>query len=143
MTPLRHENTQNVSHVYPLGTIAIENFKTYYNRKKRMLTYRFLLKNKKDDGINSSGYLFVTLKSALLSPDTWITYPRTTLIDGAPHYYREGDPFTISRYKVITHNIHVHHNYDEATIRVFSEKGDLLLCENFNVPSPSTRMAGN
>ena len=120
-------------HTSQHSTLAIENFQAGFNAQKKRFNYSFLLKNKKPESTMTSGYTFVILKSAGLSPEQWLTHPKTTLLEGIPQYHKEGDPFSISKYKIISKNIPIQHTYESATVFVFSSNGDLLLTENFGL----------
>jgi hypothetical protein len=80
-----------------------------------------------------SGYIFIILKSESLGSEHWLAYPQTVLVNGAPQNFRDGEFFSISKQKVITRDISTHYFYDSAAIFVFSNDGNLVLKETFNV----------
>jgi hypothetical protein len=113
--------------------LSIENFEANFDVSRKLFRYSFLLKNKTSKNIPASGYIFLILKSEGLGAEHWLADPQTILSNGVPQNFKDGDPFSITRYKVIAKDISIQHVYDSASIFVFSDDGKLVLKENFNL----------
>jgi len=113
--------------------LSIENFEASFDLSRHLFRYSFLLKNKTAKNSPSSGHIFLILKSEAAGADGWLADPHTVLSNGVPQNFRDGDPFSISRHKMITKDIAVQHIYDSASIFVFSDDGKLVLREIFNL----------
>jgi hypothetical protein len=114
--------------------LSIENFKAYYNPARNLVRYKFLLKNQSEDS-TVSGRIFVVLKSGDANSTSWLVFPKTALNDGTPKNYKDGDPFSISKYKIIQNHISTNAVYDSIVIYVFSTDGSLTLKNSFNIRS--------
>ncbi|MGD1152091.1 MAG: hypothetical protein ABR911_04360 [Syntrophales bacterium] len=113
--------------------LSIENFEANFDVSRKLFRYSFLLKNKTSKNTPASGYIFLILKSEGLGAEHWLADPQTILSNGVPQNFKDGDPFSITRYKVIAKDISIQHVYDSASIFVFSDDGKLVLKENFNL----------
>ena len=111
--------------------LSIENFEANFDLTRKLFRYSFLLKNKTSK--NASGYIFLILKSDGSGAERWLADPQTNLSNGVPQNFRDGDPFSITRHKVIAKDIPIQHVYDSASIFVFSDDGKLVLREIFNL----------
>ncbi|MGZ3594416.1 MAG: hypothetical protein ACXWMH_00155 [Syntrophales bacterium] len=111
--------------------LSIENFEANFDLSRKLFRYSFLLKNKISE--NASGYIFLILKSDGSGAERWLADPQTNLSNGVPQNFRNGDPFSITRHKVIAKDVSIQHVYDSASIFVFSEDGKLVLREIFNL----------
>lgn len=124
-----------VSTVTQSYNLSIENFEANFDLSRKLFSYSFLLKNKTSKNTPASGYIFLILKSDGLGPENWLADPQTILSNGTPQNFKDGDPFSITRHKVIAKDISIQHAYDTASIFVFSDDGKLVLKENFNLKS--------
>ena len=115
--------------------LSIENFEANFDLSRKLFRYSFLLKNETSKNTPASGYIFLILKSEGLGAEHWLADPQTILSNGVPQNFKDGDPFSITRYKVIAKDISIQHVYDSASIFVFSDDGKLVLKENFNLRS--------
>lgn len=115
--------------------LSIENFEANFDLSRKLFRYSFLLKNKTSKNTPESGYIFLILKSEGLGAEHWLADPQTILSNGAPQNFKDGDPFSITRHKVIAKDIFIRHVYDVASIFVFADDGKLVLKENFNLRS--------
>jgi len=115
--------------------LSIENFEANFDLSRKLFCYSFLLKNKASINTPESGYIFLILKSEGLRAEHWLADPQTILSNGAPQNFKDGNPFSITRHKVIAKDIFVQRVYDVASIFVFSDDGKLVLKENFNLRS--------
>ena len=113
--------------------LSIENFEANFDLSRKLFRYSFLLKNETSKNTPASGYIFLILKSEGLGAEHWLADPQTILSNGVPQNFKDGDPFSITRYKVIAKDISIQHVYDSASIFVFSDDGKLVLKENFNL----------
>jgi len=114
--------------------LTIENFQAHYDSGKKLIRYKFLLKNQSEDTA-VSGHIFVILKSDVPGSGPWLVFPKTVLNDGTPKNFKDGDPFFISKYKIIQNRIPTHTIYDSIMIYVFSNSGNLILKNSFNIRS--------
>ncbi len=112
--------------------LSIENFQARYDPGKKLVRYKFLLKNQSEDSA-VSGRIFVVLKSGDANSTPWLVFPKTALNDGTPKNYKDGDPFSISKYKIIQNHISTNAFYDSIVIYVFSIDGSLTLKNSFNI----------
>ena len=126
------EKVSQDTNVVSLQKVAIENFQASYNPGKKQFRYTFLLKNQSENA-PISGYLFVILKSGIPGPDSWLVFPKVDLNDGIPKNFKDGDPFSISKYKIITNHISTRDIYESVLIYVFSNDGSLIKKENFDI----------
>jgi hypothetical protein len=115
--------------------LSIENFEANFDLSRKLFRYSFLLKNKTSKNTPASGYIFLILKSEGSGAEHWLADPQTILSNGIPQNFKDGDPFSITRHKVIAKDISIQHVYDAASIFVFSDDGKLVLKENFNLRS--------
>jgi hypothetical protein len=113
--------------------LSIENFRANFDLSRRLFRYSFLLKNNTSKNTPASGYIFLILKSEGSGAEHWLADPQTALPNGVPQNFKDGDPFSITRHKVIEKNISIKHVYDSASIFVFSDDGKLVLKENFSL----------
>jgi hypothetical protein len=113
--------------------LSIENFEATFDLSRQLFRYSFLLKNKTSKNVPASGYIFLILKSDGSGAERWLSYPQTNLSNGVPQNFRDGDPFSITRHKIIAKDISIQHVYDSASIFVFSDDGKLVLREIFNL----------
>ncbi len=114
-------------------SLSIENFKARFDLTKQSFRYTFLLKNKNSKSTTASGYIFVILKSGGLESENWLVHPQTDLLNGVPQNFKNGDPFSIIKHKVIDKNITAQYIYNTLEIFVFSNDGNLVLRESFNL----------
>lgn len=116
--------------------LTIQNLKATYDPQKKSFRYKFFLKNLSENA-TISGYTFVILKSGVSDSTPWLVFPKTVISDGAPQNFKEGDFFSISRGKVISNHIPTPNIYDSVLIYVFSNDGNLILKESFNIKGRS------
>jgi hypothetical protein len=120
------------TNVVSLQRVAIENFQASYNPAKKQFHYNFLLKNQLENA-PMSGYLFVILKSGIPGQDSWLAFPKAELNDGIPKNFKDGDPFSIRKYKNIANHISTRDIYETVLIYAFSSDGSLILKESFDI----------
>jgi hypothetical protein len=125
--------TEPVIAVTQSYNLSIENFEANFDLSRKLLRYSFLLKNKTSKNAPASGYIFLILKSDGSGAELWLADPQTNLSNGVPQNFKDGDPFSITRHKIISKDISIQHAYDSASIFVFSDDGKLVLREIFNL----------
>ena len=126
-------DTATVIAVTQSYNLFIENFEANFDLSRQLFRYSFLLKNKTSKNAPASGYIFLILKSEGSGAERWLSDPQTNLSNGVPQNFKYGDPFSITRHKVIAKDISIQHVYDSASIFVFSDDGKLVLREIFNL----------
>jgi hypothetical protein len=114
-------------------SLSIENFRARFDLTKQSFRYTFLLKNKTSKNTTASGYIFVILRSEGMGSEHWLVYPHTVFLNGVPQNFKDGDPFSIIKHKNINKNITTQYIYDTFEIFVFSDEGNLVLREVFNL----------
>ncbi len=124
-----HDNEISIAAVNSYN-LFIEDFRSHFDFRRKLFRYSFLIRNKDSKNATTSGYIFVILKSEGLGPDQWLPEPQTTLTNGVPQNFKDGDPFSITKHKVITKDISTQHIYDSASIFVFSNDGKRILEKN-------------
>ncbi|HBH88123.1 MAG TPA: hypothetical protein DDY17_11080 [Syntrophaceae bacterium] len=127
-----HENEISIAAVNSYN-LSIEDFRSRFDLRRKLFHYSFLIRNKDAKNATASGYIFVILKSEGLGPDQWLPYPQTILTNGVPQNFKDGDPFSITKHKVITKDISTQHIYDSTLIFVFSNDGKRILEKNFSL----------
>jgi hypothetical protein len=114
-------------------TLSIEDFSSRFDVTRKLFRYSFLLKNKNSKNATITGYIFVILKSERLGQDQWLSYPQTTLVNGVPQNFKDGDPFSITKYKAIAKDISTQYMYDSISIFAFSHDGKIIQEKNFSL----------
>jgi len=115
--------------------LTVEDFSASYDPVKKSVRYRFLLKNHSEES-SISGYIFIIIKPELPSSEPWLVIPKTILNDGKPKNFKDGEPFSISKYKIISKHISVQNLYNSIWIYVFSGNGSFILEEHFSIKNP-------
>lgn len=109
--------------------IAIEKFTVTRTGTGGDLAVRFDIRNlsKKPGGI--SGRIFTVLKRENTSESNWLVVPKAPLKNGIPSLYRQGQYFSISRFKPVQFTIKNQANPDQfkkASIYIFNDDGELM-----------------
>ena len=110
-------------------TIAIEKFTVTRTGTDGDLAVRFDIRNlsKKPGGI--SGRIFTVLKPENAIESKWLVVPAAPLKNGIPSLYRNGQYFSISRFKPVQFTIKNQANpklFKKASIYIFNDDGDLM-----------------
>jgi len=115
--------------------VSIDNFNVYYDKDNNILNIQYIIVKKTSLDEKIAGYTIAVLKNNVVNQNEWIVLPQGNLIKGKPSG-KTGQIFIISNLKKVNFKITQLTNpnqFDEATIFVFSEKGDLLLEKDFPV----------
>ena len=121
-------------------SVAVENFKVSPRADENLLRVQFKIKNTSPNSQRVSGHAIVVLKGEHLQQNKWLSIPGVSLSDGKPTGRQRGYTFGINYFKTmrfktnLPKSIEIYHN---ATVFIFSQKGDLLLEQDFPVKLPS------
>jgi len=121
-------------------SVAIENFKIYPKPDENLLRVQFKIKNTSPNAQRVAGHTIVVLKGEQLRQNQWLTIPRISLSNGKPTGRQRGHSFGISHFKTMRFKTNLPKSpeiYRDATVFIFSKKGDLLLEKNFPVNLPA------
>lgn len=118
------------------STMAVEAFQARFDRKKMAFRIRFELLNRDLNRETATGYVFVALKPQRPGSGDWPTYPKTVFRNESAQNFRDGDPFSIIKKKILKvtiGNISVPEAYEAAVIYVYASDGSLVLKKNFDL----------
>lgn len=105
-------------------------------RGNNVLSYSFKVTNAGPDNAPVSGYTFAILKPDPGEPSSWISNPKTTLVNGMPKYFKKGEYFSINRYKTTRgrfEKLPELNSLTIITILVFSNDGKLILKRDYKI----------
>ena len=114
--------------------VSVDNFNIYYDKNKHILNVQYIVKKTSLDE-KIAGHTVVVLKNNEVNQHEWIVLPQSKLIKEKPSG-KSGQRFIISNLKKVNFKVTPLTNpnqFNQATIFVFSEKGELLLEKNFPV----------
>jgi hypothetical protein len=120
-------------------SVALEDFNLSADAEENLLRVQFKIKNTSANSQRVAGYAIVVLKGEQLRTDKWLAIPRIALSDGRPTGRQRGYAFGINHFKTMrfkTNLPRAPEMYQQATAFIFSEKGDLLLEQDFPVNLP-------
>ena len=121
-------------------SVAIENFKVYPKANENVLRVQFKIKNTSTNNQRVAGHTIVVIKGEQLRQNQWLTIPRISLSNGKPTGRQRGHSFGISNFKTMRFKTNLPKSpeiYREASVFIFTKKGDLLLEKNFSVNLPA------
>ncbi|MCP4629176.1 MAG: hypothetical protein GY850_37580, partial [bacterium] len=121
-------------------SVAIENFKIYPEADENLLRVQFKIKNTSPNAKRVAGHTIVVLKGEQLRQNQWLTIPRILLSNGKPTGRQRGHLFGISNFKTMRFKTNLPKSpevYRDASVFIFTQKGDLLLEKNFPVNLPA------
>jgi hypothetical protein len=121
-------------------SVAIENFKIYPEADKNLLRVQFKIKNTSPNDRRVVGHTIVVLKGEDLRQNQWLTIPKISLSNGKPTGRKRGHSFGINNFKTMRFKTNLPKSleiYRDASVFIFTKKGDLLLEENFPVNLPA------
>jgi hypothetical protein len=121
-------------------SVVIENFKIYPKPDENLLRVQFKIKNTSPNAQRVAGHTIVVLKGEKLRQNQWLTIPRISLSNGKPTGRQRGHSFGISHFKTLRFKTNLPKSpeiYRDATVFIFSQKGELLLEKNFSVNLPA------
>jgi hypothetical protein len=117
-------------------SVAVEKFKIWQEEYGNLLKFQFRLRNIDPQNKKVKGYTFVVLKPEKGSKESGIAYPQTPLKDGKPEVFKNGDYFSISRFKTVLGSfpfIKEIGHFKTATVYAYSLKGNILVEEVYEV----------
>ena len=121
-------------------SVAIENFKIYPKADENLLRVQYKIKNTSPNAQRVAGHTIVVLKGEQLRQNQWLTIPRISLSNGKPTGRQRGHSFGINNFKTLRFKTNLPKSpevYRDATVFIFSQKGDLLLEKDFSVNLPA------
>ena len=86
-----------------------------------------------------AGHAIVVINGEQIRPDKWLAIPRIALSDGRPTGRQRGYAFGINHFKTMRFKTNLPRApeiYQQATVFIFSEKGDLLHEQDFSINLP-------
>ncbi|MDA3916072.1 MAG: hypothetical protein PF690_03775 [Deltaproteobacteria bacterium] len=110
-------------------TVTIENFIVEKSRTDKDLLVRFDIRKISEKPGDVSGRIFTVLIPDNISEDQWLVVPPTTLKNGIPSEYKNGQYFSIANFKPIKFRIKNQADPDffkKASIFIFNEQEDLI-----------------
>ncbi len=118
------------------NTMAVAGFQARFDRKKMAFRIRFELLNRDLNRETATGYVFVALKPQRPGSEDWPTYPKAVFRNESVQNFRDGDPFSIVKKKILKvtiSNISLPETYEAAVIYVYASDGSLVLKKNFDL----------
>lgn len=125
--------------------VAVENFKVSREADNKRVSAQFKIKNTSRGSQRAVGKAVVILKGADLKKDQWLVMPSVTLADNKPAGKR-GKSFSIQRFRTMnfTSKAPDHaHQFQTAVVYVFSERGQMLLEQDFAISLPPLPVASS
>lgn len=114
----------------PSVDVFVEDFKLRKDPATNQVRYNFILKNKRPRKEAVSGYTFVLLKPVKGDPTSWRASSKRNLENGKPKHFKEGQLFSIARFKIVqgyVKNTESIDYWEEAVVLVYSSSGELIL----------------
>ncbi|RJQ63114.1 MAG: hypothetical protein C4530_03965 [Desulfobacteraceae bacterium] len=113
--------------------VEVEDFFSIAEPDSNTIRIKYKIRNIDPKSNPISGRTFLILKSGKEDPDKWIVLPEAPLESGIPSSIKNGQSFSITRFKTIRFKAPYHgpEPYETATILVFDTNGGLLLEKNF------------
>jgi len=115
--------------------IAIDKFQSTFDVDSQSLHFKFMISNQLTGDDTISGYVFILLVP-VSSGDTVITYPHADIENRLPQNYKQGEYFSIARFKYIEgsfSSIDGEGTVQELAVLVFSRDGNLILKKNLEI----------
>lgn len=121
-------------------SVAVENFKISPRADENLLRVQFKIKNTSPNSQRVSGHAIVVLKGEQLQQKKWLSIPGVSLSDGKPTGRQQGHTFGINYFKTMRFKTNLPNSpeiYQNATVFIFTRRGDLLLEKDFPVKLPA------
>ena len=125
-------------------SVDIENFDVIPASNSETLKVQFKIKNTTPNFQRVSGHSIVVLKSDRLEPESWLTIPQISLVDGKPTGKQRGHSFAIKYFNTLRLKTKVPesaHPFHTATVYIYTRDGQLLLEKDFAVTIPQRQAA--
>jgi hypothetical protein len=116
--------------------VSVEKLEISQEAGGHLLEYRFVLTNIDPQGNRVKGYTFVVLEPEEGSEQPPVVSPSVPLEHGRPAVFKKGKYFSIIRFKPVSGSFpdgEAMESYESATVYVYSEDGNLLVEEGFQV----------
>jgi len=120
------------------AAVALGDLTVKHDTKKKVLMARFRVNNNAPGSSKVSGKCVVVLKNDNLAPDSWMTLPKVTLVDGVPDG-KNGRAFRISRFIDLELMAPAETDpsvFDTARVYVFGSSGDAIVEKDFPITLP-------
>ena len=121
-------------------SVEVENFKIFPRVNENLLRVQFKVKNTSPGSRRVSGHAIVVIKGEELQQNRWLALPGVSLTNGKPSGRQRGYSFGIKHFKEMRFKTNLPKSpeiYRNATVYVFTKKGDLLLEKDFPVTLPA------
>lgn len=118
------------------ASIQVRNLEIWRNADGNAFKYRFALKNVDEERDKIAGHTFVVLRPEEGSQEPIRPFPWSLLKDGKPVIFKRGQYFSIARFKFVSGTltgVDTIEHFKFATVYVYSDTGDLLVKEVFEV----------
>jgi hypothetical protein len=119
-----------------VARILVKNLKVLQEPGGRAFKFQFALKNIDQEGGRIAGYTFVVFKPEEGSREPVRAFPWSPIKDGRPAIFKRGQYFAIARFKFVEGSlidVTAIDRFETATVYVYSDTGDLLAEEVFEV----------
>lgn len=120
-------------------SVALDNFDLSADAQENVLRVQFKIKNTSANSQRVAGHAIVVLKGEQIRPHKWLAIPGIALSDGRPTGRQRGYAFGINHFKTMRFKTNLPRApeiYQQATVFIFSEKGDLLHEQDFPINLP-------
>ena len=139
MLPAKAEEDEILSPFSP-ARILVKDFEVSRKSNGSAFKFQYALKNIDRDGGRIAGYTFVVFKPGEGSGEPIRSFPWSPLKNGMPAIFKRGQYFAIAHFKFVRGtltDVTTIDRFKTATVYVYSEKGDLLLKQVFEVENIS------
>ena len=118
------------------ASILVKNLEIWRKADSNAFKFRFALKNVDHERDKIAGHTFVVLRPEEGSREPIRPFPWSPLKDGKPAIFKRGQYFSITRFKFVSGtlmDVDTIKHFKIATVYVYSDTGDLLVEEVFEV----------
>ena len=128
--------TDKVAPPTPAARVSVRNLEIWLEPDNNEFKFKFKVKNTDRQSGKVAGYAFLVLKPKEDSGKPPRVFPITPLKNGKPNNFKDGHHFSIARYTFVRGTlaeVSTIAPFETAKIYVYSDTGDFLLEEVFNV----------
>ena len=129
-------DTDKVAPPMPTARVSVKNLEIWLEPDANEFKFKFKVKNSDRQSGKVAGYAFLVLKPKGDSGIPPRVFPITPLKNGKPNNFKDGHHFSIARYTFVRGtlaDVSTIAPFETAKIYVYSDTGDFLLEEVFNV----------
>ena len=129
-------DTDKVAPPTPAARVSVRNLEIWLEPDNNEFKFKFKVKNTDRQSGKVAGYAFLVLKPKGDSGKPPRVFPITPLKNGKPNNFKDGHHFSIARYTFVRGTlaeVSTIAPFETAKIYVYSDTGDFLLEEVFNV----------